>query len=70
MFVKQFEVSVGWKDAGLLTLYSWRPGSEWAFHLFPEREFWVWGIVKDSYYDGPLGDIGVGPLFRATWRRG
>ena len=70
MFVKQFEVSVGWKDAGLFTLYSWRPGSEWVFHLFPSRDFWAWGNAKDLWWDGPLGDVGVGPLFRATWRRG
>ena len=54
-------ISFFWKHAGLISI--WKDDKySWAFHLFPERTFWIWGC-RDSWYDGPMKDCGFGPLF-------
>lgn len=44
--------------AGLIS-FEWGP---WCLHMFPKRRFWTWGYV-DGWYDGPLPEWGLGPLF-------
>ena len=57
-FSKEIGLSVGWKHAGLLSIWS----RHTTIHFFPAREFWFWGKEAD-YYDGlRLIDIGFGPF--------
>lgn len=36
-------------------------------HILPDREFQRWGVHED-WYDGPLGDFGLGPLLLVSWQ--
>ena len=44
--------------AGLVSIWFLNVG----VHIGVRKCCWVWGIEK-SWYDGPLLDIGLGPLF-------
>lgn len=49
-----------YKHAGLITIYG---RSRWAFHLFPKRSCWYWGInigPAENGYD--FNFFGLGPL--------
>ena len=61
----------GWKaHAGLIwfcfVAFRW----EWNVHIFVKRSHWIWGHEED-WYDGPLPQWGLGPLFlvAAMWSR-
>ena len=56
--------SFGWEHAGLISVWkdSESTSDHWVLHLFPSKQFWVWGR-QDNYYDGPIIEYGCGPLF-------
>ena len=63
----QTELTFGWKDGGLISLWRWKPTGAWILHILPDDDHRVWGKV-DGWFDGPIKTYGLGPLFSFVWQ--
>ncbi len=61
MKIGKYEFEICTDGAGLLTIWGGSDHQSINFHFFPEKEHRLWGYEED-YYDGPLFNIGLGPL--------
>lgn len=66
--MSETELTFGWKDGGLMTLWRHIPGKRaWVLHVLPDPEHRVWG-KQDAWFDGPISTVGLGPLFSFVWQ--
>jgi len=60
-------ISTRWKHAGLLSITYGCARYEYNLHVGVYRSHQTWGY-KCDWYDGPLPEVGMGPLFLIAWR--
>ena len=57
-------IHFGWKRTAGLICFSWgtKRGASYSLHFIVSPRHWVWG-KQQSWYDGPIYEYGIGPLF-------